>query len=412
VKVQNDGFDLWAQRRPSNKNDLPKATEILLQYKKDLLAWNEINLPDSEMTLLVTKEKIEENSEFNLSMDRYRGWNVVMNSNFELVKLWDICQIKTWKKDANFWTDDWEYPFFTCWREILKAPDFSFDTEAILIAWNGDVWACKYYKGKFEAYQRTYVLDNFDNTANIHYIFHVLNKNLRAYAISQVQGSAMPYIKLWTLQNYEIPLPPLEVQEKIVAELDSYQKVIDWAKMIVDNYKPTIKINPEWEMVKLGDYIKLSSWDFLPSSSQIEWEFLVYWWNWVTWTHNSYNTEKSKIIIWRVWAYCWCVHITKEKSWITDNALIVELLNSDINFSFLALILNQINLHRLAKVWGQPSISQSNILSEEIPLPTLEEQNQIVAEIEKEEAMVESVKQLIEVFEKKIKDRIDEIRGK
>ena len=411
VKVQNDGFDLWAQRRPSNKNDLPKATEILLQYKKDLLAWNEINLPDSEITLLVTKEKIEENSEFNLSMDRYRE-NIQIETKFETKKLEEILNfVGKWKRPASFSDENWKIPFVVSSNNLKYCNEADYDEEALCI-WDGWTANVHYLNWKFSVSDHVYLLEN-QNTeeTNLKYLYYALAKNLEIIE-AWFQWQWLKNVSKKYLESIEIPLPPLEVQEKIVAELDSYQKVIDWAKMIVDNYKPTIKINPDWEMVKLGDYIKLSSWDFLPSSSQIEWEFLVYWWNWVTWTHNSYNTEKSKIIIWRVWAYCWCVHITKEKSWITDNALIVELLNSDINFSFLALILNQINLHRLAKVRGQPSISQSNILSEEIPLPSLEEQNQIVAEIEKEEAMVESAKQLIEVFEKKIKDRIDEIRGK
>lgn len=105
--------------------------------------------------------------------------------NRQLKKLWELCKIRTGKKDANYATADGLYPFFTCGKEILKAPNYSFDTEAILIAGNGDVWACKYYKGKFEAYQRTYVVDGFDSSIDINYIFHVLNGRLKVHAIKE-----------------------------------------------------------------------------------------------------------------------------------------------------------------------------------------------------------------------------------
>ena len=63
----------------------------------------------------------------------------------------------------------------------------------------------------------------------------------------------MPYIKLGMLTDFEIPLPPLEVQEQIVAELDGYQRIIDGARAVIENYKPMIRIDPEWEIAELGN---------------------------------------------------------------------------------------------------------------------------------------------------------------
>ena len=50
-----------------------------------------------------------------------------------------------------------------------------------------------------------------------------------------------------------IPLPPLEVQQEIVAEIEGYQKVIDGARAVVENYRPNIHVDPDWPMVKLGE---------------------------------------------------------------------------------------------------------------------------------------------------------------
>jgi type I restriction enzyme, S subunit len=141
-------------------------------------------------------------------------------------KLSEICSIRTGKKDVNYATEDGLYPFFTCWEKIYNAPDFSFEWSAILIAWNGDVGACKKYDWKFEAYQRTYVLMDF-SWVNRDYLFYFLNGNLARLVKAETLGTAIPYIKLGSLTNREIPLPPLSTQSRIVARLDSAFASID-----------------------------------------------------------------------------------------------------------------------------------------------------------------------------------------
>ena len=78
--------------------------------------------------------------------------------NWPTVELGDVCEIKTGKKDVNEGNPNGQYPFFTCAQNHTYSDEFSFDTEAILIAGNGDIGTVNYFKGKFEAYQRTYVL--------------------------------------------------------------------------------------------------------------------------------------------------------------------------------------------------------------------------------------------------------------
>ena len=65
----------------------------------------------------------------------------------------------------------------------------------------------------------------------------------------------MGSIKNSAIESIQIPLPPLEVQEQIVAEIEGYQRIIDGARMVVDNYKPTISIKPHWEMVELTEIL-------------------------------------------------------------------------------------------------------------------------------------------------------------
>ena len=82
--------------------------------------------------------------------------------------LGDKCQIRTGKKDVNEGNPNGEYTFFTCAKEITYSDVYSFDTEAILISGNGaGVGYTHYYNGKFEAYQRTYVLNEFTGYVSI-----------------------------------------------------------------------------------------------------------------------------------------------------------------------------------------------------------------------------------------------------
>lgn len=123
-----------------------------------------------------------------------------------------------------------KFPFFTCAREHTFSDSYSFDMEALLIAGNGDVGHVQYYKGKFEAYQRTYILHDFSSAISVQYLFLYLSSFLKETVSKQKLGNTMPYIKLGMLTEFQIPLPPLFVQEEIVAKLDVALASIDEAK--------------------------------------------------------------------------------------------------------------------------------------------------------------------------------------
>ncbi len=130
--------------------------------------------------------------------------------------LGDLCQIKTGTKDVNEGNPEGKYPFFTCAAAHTFSDNYSFDTEALLVAGNGNVGQVSYYSGKFEAYQRTYVLFDFKGVT-ARYLFRVLDKRLSATVSKQKLGNTMPYIKIGMLTDYVVPVPPPKEQE-IVAE--------------------------------------------------------------------------------------------------------------------------------------------------------------------------------------------------
>ena len=134
------------------------------------------------------------------------------NGKWEVKRLGEICRITTGKKDVNEGNPNGQFPFFTCSRSHTYSDSYSFDTEAILIAGNGEVGNLHYFKGKFEAYQRTYILSEF--TAHIRYLWQQLNARLAdALGLGKI-GSSIPYIKKENLVDFEFN-SPLDTAEQV-----------------------------------------------------------------------------------------------------------------------------------------------------------------------------------------------------
>ena len=139
------------------------------------------------------------------------------------MKLGDICQITTGKLDANAQVDNGIYPFFTCAEQPFKIDSFAFDTEALLISGNGaNLGYINYYNGKFNAYQRTYVLDIFSE--NIQYIKWALKVLLPKRIAIEKSSSNTPYIVLSTLSDLRLPIPNKSNQCRIAKLMQSLER--------------------------------------------------------------------------------------------------------------------------------------------------------------------------------------------
>ena len=141
---------------------------------------------------------------------------------WKMVKLGKICDITTGKLDANAMEQNGKYPYFTCAKEVYKINTFAYDTEALLISGNGaNVGYIHYYHGKFNAYQRTYILDNFTNY-NIILIKYILSIFLQKQINKEKNVGNIPYIRLATLENFNMKIPSsLKEQQKIAEVLSS-----------------------------------------------------------------------------------------------------------------------------------------------------------------------------------------------
>lgn len=142
--------------------------------------------------------------------------------NSLVVNLGDVTKIKTGKLDANASSEDGEYPFFTCAQKPLRISSYSYDCECVLIAGNGDL-NVKYYEGKFDAYQRTYIVEVLPekrNKLHLRYAYHFLETYLDTLREQSI-GGIIKYIKMGNLTDAQIPLPPLAEQKRIAAILDA-----------------------------------------------------------------------------------------------------------------------------------------------------------------------------------------------
>ena len=148
------------------------------------------------------------------------------------VKLGDICQITTGKLDANAQVDNGIYPFFTCAEQPFKIDSFAFDTEALLIS--GNLGYINYYKGKFNAYQRTYVLDLFSE--NIQYIKWALKVLLPKRIAIEKSSSNTPYIVLSTLTDLRLPIPCKSKQSFIANLMQSLERKLSNQIAQYDSY--------------------------------------------------------------------------------------------------------------------------------------------------------------------------------
>jgi type I restriction enzyme S subunit len=193
-----------------------------------------------------------------------------MNENWITKKLGEVCSIKTGKKDVNYSSPDGAYPFFTCAAKQYLAPDYSFDTEALILPGNGvNVGKVFYYKGKFEAYQRTYILEVITEHISAQYLYIYLQYTWKDYIANKQYGAATNYIIYPTIYELIVSFPPLDEQQRIVAKLDeafaaiakareNTERNLCNARELFEAYLESVFANPGegWGEEKLGHVCK------------------------------------------------------------------------------------------------------------------------------------------------------------
>lgn len=442
AQVNNDGYDLGAQRREISDNDLPHILDKLLTIKSHLKDWKILD-PESELfvdepLLRVTdKSAIAEWGDYNLSGKKYQQTVDVYQGSWPMVELGEVCEIVKEKP----WEFDWEKKYYSTWsiKNWNNYDGFEYininnkPSRADILPKINDVWFAKMKNTckniiidenfEWSIFSTWFAFLRWNERIIPKYLFNLIKSQ---FFQKTKDDLAVDWIMWWIRQSdilaIKIPLPPLAVQEQIVAELEWYQQIIDGARQIVDNRKPSITIDPDWEMVKLGEVAEVISWQSPRSEFYNKtWEWLPFF-QWKTlftdrfiWQPDTRTTEITKEslkgdILMSVRAPVWPVNINNFEKiciwrWLCairkNGKILLEYL-----FSYLLWIQETIRWNWWAVF---DSISRWDVEKIKIPLPPLDIQKQIVAHIEHEQSLVDSASSLISLYEQKIQDKIQKV---
>ena len=456
VKLNNDGFDLGAQRQPQKGSEIPEIIRIVRKYHADL----EPQTADDEiiqhpLVTIVNKNQIA-GQDYILIGERYKISETI-NSSWPMVALSELCyEIKNGK---NVEQHDGEGKYRVTRIQTIsdgivdlsKTKWTNDEPDENSFMQNGDILFS--HINSIEHLAKTAIFYSDEKVVHginllrlrpkqdvvlSQYLAYCLKSVFfvdiaRSYAQKAVNQAS---IKASDLKNIKIPLPPIPVQEEIVAELDNYQKVINGARQVVENYKPTIQNNSHWETVRLGDICELNprksevkdfdgNVSFVPMAvvSETDMYFSVQEQRPLKEVYTGYTYFRDDDVLLAKVTPCF----ENEKSGLAKN------LENGIGFGsseFFVLRANPvrvlpeyiyyiINSNRfisegtpqMTGTGGLRRLTKDFVLNYPVSLPPLDEQRKIVNQTEEEIAIVEQNKRLIEIFEKKINDKISEVWG-
>ena len=485
-KVENDGFDLGAQRRPIEKDDLPETAEGVTEYLADARAGVGVDggapaesaLPveyplrqvaedapeyraDRTMdrlvargtAIVVAKEDVAANGEYSLNGERYREVMSV-TARWPLVKLRDVCDKilsggTPSTKIEEYWRGDIPWITSADIVDIKTATPRKYITERAiresatnLIEKGNIVVVTRVGLGKL--FKNDYdVCISQDSQGLIlrqqvdaDYLVYVLRDVVEEFK-KVSQGSTIQGVTKKQLSELQFPLPPLEAQKEIVAEIEGYQKVIDGARAVVDNYRPHIAIDPDWPEVELGDVCEVKGGKRLPrgtsfSNTPTKHPYIRV----VDFRDRTVHVDSVRFISQQIHQQIARYTISSDDVYIsiagtigmmgtvprslsganlTENAARLMLDGRRVNKRFLAIVgsgeFAQAQVRSLTHAVGVPKLALRRIKTLRIPIPPVDIQKKIVAEIEEEEGLVAGNRELIRRFEKKIQAAIARVWG-
>lgn len=442
VKLNNDGFDLGAQRREIKGSEIPDVINIFKDYQDGK------DVADRENVVLAKKTDIA-GQDYILVGERYRVVRID-NAGYPIVRLGDVCTINDQSKDPSDMgkfiyvdisavdgdTKKINYTNFVSGvdapsraRRLFKQGDVLLSTvrpnlKAFAYVDREDTTNCIASTG--------FAVIRCGSSVDSKYLYYLLlQDSLVNQMIGMMGKGAYPSINQTDVSNLRFPLPPLTVQEEIVAEIESYQRIIDGARQVVENYKPTIKIDPAWEKKAIGEVCKTASGGTPTSTNRAYYENGTI--NWLKsgevskgfiYSTEEHITEKAlqesaaklfpvdTVVIAMYGATAGQVGILKTES--TTNQAICGIYPNEYYLpEFIYFYLKSKRDYFLSQSTGgaQPNISQLTIKKTMIPSVPIEQQRVIVDAIREEMSIVEQNKRLIEIFQQKIKDKIAEVWG-
>lgn len=391
----------------------------LAQVKAELGAWLQAARAGGGEGLVrslgssVERSRLAEGGDYNLSAERYAA-TTTRTSHWPMAKLGEVVRArsgngKVIKGTLSTEPNDGLFPAYSATGQDVFSPEYDLDENGIVVSAVGArCGKCFLATGKWQAIANTHVIIADETKTLTEYLFLFLNDE----SFWVKGGSAQPFVKVNASLEIEIPLPPLEVQREIVAEVEGYQRVIDGARAVLDNYRPHIPVDPEWQMVELGDVCDLYQPKTITSSDlKADGEFVVYGANGIIGRYDQFNHEHPEVLITCRGATCGTINMSQPKSWVTGNAMVATPKDDRIDKAFLHALLLGSDLSSTISGSAQPQITRQGLSPFSIPLPPVEVQQAIAAEIQAEQALVNGNRDLIARFEKKIDAAIARVWG-
>ncbi len=431
-KIENDGFGLGAQRREIDKNDLPQAHAEIVEYLSCLRSGESTEHCQPTLGLIVEKEKIAQNGDYNLSGERYREFSV-RSSAFPLHKFEDVCTLEYGASLPKEKRINGPYPVVGSNGITGYHNEYIVEGPAIIVGRKGSAGEVTLIdQNCFPIDTTYYVKQTNPSESDIIFLYWVL----RSLNLPDLRGGAgIPGLNRSDVYNaHQVPLPPMEVQKEIVAEIEGYQRVIDGAHAVLANYRPHIFIHPDWPIVRLADVCEtITDGDHQPPPKASEGvpfvtitnikddnkldfsnTFFVpesYYAN----INSSRKPKEGDILYTVTGSYGIPVLVdTNTKFCFQRHIALIRTGSQLLNGFLYCLLASPLMIQQAdgtATGVAQKTVSLNSLRNFSIPLPPLATQQAIVSEIEAEQALVATNRELITRFEKKIQSTLARVWG-
>ena len=432
VKVGNDGFDLGAQRRPLKHSHLPATVQILELYKEYISSNKKIAFEsDDQFALLVSKEKVAEGGDYNLSGDRYRIAADYSSAKWPMVELGKVIHLDFGERITKNNKQGTEYPVYGGGGESFRTDEFNRENEYVIARFAISEHCVRFVAGQFwmmDSGGTFSIKPEYQDELNKDFVGKILLSRQKDIFLC-ARGGAQKNLNNEHFYELKIPLPPLEIQERIVAELDGYAGIIAGAKQIVQNWRPEIEINPEWEKKTISEVAELEYGIGEPAKDSGEYRYIR-----ITdigengelknvdkkYIAKSKESEKyllkrGDVLVARTGAtFGKTMYFDADEDSAFAGFLIrFNFDESRVNPKYFWCFAQSDSYWQQARALmtggGQPQFNANAVKKILFPLPSLIIQKQIVEKIEAERALIESAKRLINIYEQKMVDVITKL---
>ncbi len=434
IKLNNDGFDLGAQRREVKGSDIPEIIRIVRKYHADLNPQTtDDEILHHPLVTIANKEQIAK-QDYVLVLERYKSYKI-SNAAFPMVPLNSICQTASGGTPNSSTREYYENGTINWLKsgEVRQGLIYSveqkitalglknssakiFPVDTVLVAMYGAT-AGQVGLLKVESTTNQAICGILPSDRIIPKFLFYLLKGKKDFLITLSTGGAQPNISQKIIRNLQIPLPPLPIQEDIIAELDSYQKIIEGARQVVENYKPLIPISSSWEVVPIKNLCENLDSKRIPitSTDRESGDIPYYGASGIADHVKDYIFDEPLLLISEDGANLLArstpiAFSISGKTWVNNHAHVLKF-NNIYTQRFVEFYINQIDISQYITGAAQPKLSQANLNKIHIPCPNIKVQERIVKEIESEIHIVEQNKWLIDIFEQKTADKIQEVWG-